>query len=342
MIKSNVMSKKRRRVKMKKSVSVVLVVSIVAALCLLASPYAKAETELKAISFVPKDHKLCGMIPVWIDRVNKELKGVLKITWVGGPEVMAAFNQPEAVRNGVFQVGFIPAAYYFGMLPEADAISMSRYGFSKEREKGGIWDYMVEHHRKVNMIPLGTWLYDPFYLWVKKPVSKLDDLKGMKLRTAAKYDKMMKKLGIVPVTVEFGETYTALQRGAVEGFGWSTLGPRDWGWLENVKYIIDIPFYARQNTFIVMNLAAWQKIPKDAQAKIIDITIKFEPEMKAYFEKAIASEWVAMEKQGLKKIKLSPEDTQKFLQTADDAFLEDLEKKIPDQVPILRKLLGLK
>ena len=33
------------------------------------------ETELKAIGFLPKDHKLCAMIPVWIDTVNTELKG---------------------------------------------------------------------------------------------------------------------------------------------------------------------------------------------------------------------------------------------------------------------------
>jgi TRAP-type transport system periplasmic protein len=327
---------------MKKSAVVIFVAFVVACLCCLPSSNVRAEMELKAISFLPKDHKLCAMIPVWIDRVNKELKGVVKITWVGGPEVMAAFNQPEAVRKGIFQVGLFPAAYYSGMLPEADAISLSRYDFAKEREKGGLWDYMVERHKKINMIPLGTWLYDPFYLYVKKPVAKLDDLKGLKLRTAAKYDKMMKKLNIVPVTIEFGETYTALQRGAVEGFGWPTIGPKDWGWLENIKYVIDIPFYARQNTFMVMNLDVWQKLPKDAQAKILDITIKFEPDMKAYFEKAITAEKAAMEKLGLKRIKLSAADTQKFLQVADEAFLEDLDKKMPDQVKILKQLMGLK
>jgi TRAP-type C4-dicarboxylate transport system substrate-binding protein len=333
---------KRGGFKMKKSVVFILMVFIVACLCFFPSLDAKAETQLKAISFLPKDHKLCAMIPVWIDRVNKELKGVVKINWVGGPEIMAAFNQPEAVRKGIFQVVFTPAAYYGGMLPEADAISLSRYDFKKEREKGGLWDYMVERHKKINMIPLGTWLYDPFYLYVKKPVTKLDDLKGLKLRTAAKYDKFMKRLGIVPVTIEFGETYTALQRGAVEGYGWPTIGPRDWGWLDNVKHVIDIPFYARQNTFMLMNLDAWQKLPKDVQAKIIDITVKFEPDMKAYFEKAIASEKIEMEKLGVKRIKLSPEETKKYLELADSAFFEDLEKKVPDQVKILKNIMGLK
>ncbi len=319
----------------------IFVVCVAVWLILVSSGLMAAEQELKAISFLPKDHELCAQVPVWINKVNAEMKGVLRVNWMGGPEVMAAFNQPEAVRKGIFQVGFLPAAYYSGILPEADVISLSRYDFNKEREKGGLWDYMIEHHRKINMMSLGTWHYDPFYFYVKKPVAKLDDLKGLRMRTAAKYDKMMKKLGIVPVTIEFGETYTALQRGVVEGFGWPTLGPREWGWFENTKYVIDIPFYARPNAFILVNLDVWNKLPKEAQLKLTDITVKYEPEMKAYFEKAIQAEKVKMDQVGVKRIKLSPEDTKRFLETSEDVVLEDLAKKMPDQVNILRKLCGL-
>ena len=296
--------------------------------------------ELKGVSFLPRDHRLCAQIPVWIDKINTGLKDVLKITWVGGPEVMPPFEQPEAIRKGMFQIGFIPAAYYMGILPEADAISLSKYDFKKEREKGGIWDYFVERHKKINMMIIGTWLYDPFYLYEKKPVKGLEDLKGLKMRTAAKYDKMMLKLGMVPVTVAFGETYTALQRGVVDGFGWPTIGPREWGWLEFCKYVIDIPFYTRQNTFFVMNLDVWNKLSKSAQDKIMEITIKYEPEMKAYFEKEIEKEKKEMEKVRLQRIKFSTEETKKYLDTANYAFLDDLEKKVPEEVKVIKKLMG--
>lgn len=297
-------------------------------------------TELKGVSFLPKNHRLCAMIPVWVDRVNAELKEVLKISWVGGPEVTPPFEQPEAIRKGILQVGFIPAAYYMGLLPEADAISLSKFDFAKEREKGGVWDYFVERHKKINMMPIGTWLYDPFYLYVKKPVKGLEDLKGLKMRTAAKYDKMMLKLGMVPVTVAFGETYTALQRGVVDGFGWPTIGPRETGWLEFSKYVIDIPFYSRQNTFFVMNLDSWKKLPKAVQDKIIEITVKYEPEMKAYFEKEIEKEKKEMEKLGVQRIKFSPEETKKYLDIANYSFLEDLEKKVPEEVKVIKRLMG--
>jgi len=305
--------------------------------------------ELKGVSFLPKNHRLCAQIPVWIDKINADLKEVLKINWVGGPEVMPAFEQHEAVRKGMFQIGFSPAAYYGGILPEADAISLSRYDFKKERERGGVWDYFIERHKRINMMLLGTWLYDPFYLYVKKPVKGIEDLKGLKMRTAAKYDTMMLKLGMVPVTVQFPETYTALQRGVVDGFGWPTIGPRETGWLEFSKCVIEIPFYARQNTFMLMNLDVWNKLPKSAQDKIIEITVKYEPEMRAYFEKEIEKEKKEMEKIGVQRIKFSAEETKKYIDTANNAFWEDLIAKgkkmaqfsyLSDEVTVIKKLMG--
>jgi TRAP-type transport system periplasmic protein len=323
---------------MKRIAACSLVLFFVALIC--ATGSLAQSVELKAVSFLPKDHRLCAMIPKWIDSVNTDLKDTVKINWLGGPEVMQAFDQPEAVKKGIFQIGFMPAAYYGGLLPAADAISLSKYDFKKEREPGGVYDFFIEMHKKINMMLLGTWLYDPFYLYAKKPVKGIDELKGLKMRTAAKYDKMMLKLGMVPVTVQFGETYTALQRGVVDGFGWSSLGPKEWGWLEFAKNVIDIPFYARQNTLILMNLDTWNKLPKPAQEKLVTISAKFEPEMQAYFEKQIEAEKKDTEKIGVQRIKFSDADTKKFLDVANDAFWEDLEKKSPEETKALKKLLG--
>lgn len=296
--------------------------------------------ELKGLTFVPKNHAIAAMIPVWIDRVNAELKDVIKINFVGGPEVIPAFDQAEALRKGIIQVGFLPSAYYVGLLPEADAISLSKYDFKKEREPGGIFDYYVERHKTINMMMLGTWCYDAFYLRVKKPVKGIEDLKGLKMRTAAKYDKMMTKLGMVPVTVQFGEVFTSLQRGVVDGFGWSLLGPREVGWLEHCKYLIDIPFYPRQNTLILMNLDVWNKLSKKDQDKIIDITAKYEPDMRAYFEKKLDAEFKEYDKLGITRIKFSQEDTKKYLDASVTAMWEDLDKKVPEIAKEMKKRMG--
>ena len=183
-------------------------------------------------------------------------------------------------------------------------------------------------------------MYDPFYLRLNKPVTKLEELKGIKMRTSALYDRFMKKLGMIPVTVKFGETFTALERGLVDGFGFSTLGPADWGWLKHCKYIIDIPFYTRQNVLILMNLDVWNSLSKEIQDKIMDITIKFEPEMVVYFKEELKKEWKRYDEMGIIKIKFSPEENKKYYDAAYEAEWADLEKKVPDLVPTLKRLTG--
>ena len=295
---------------------------------------------MKAVSFLPKDHPLCAMIHVWVNRVNDQCKDSIKIDWVGGPEVIPGFDQAEALRNNTVQVIFNPVAYYAPLLPEGNSFQLSKLTMAEERKPGGYYDFMVERHKRIGMMYLGTWLYDPFYLRLNKPVSKLEDLKGIKIRTAALYDRFMKKLGMVPVTVKFGETYTALERGLVDGFGFATLGPADWGWTKHCKYIIDIPFYTRQNVLILMNLDEWNNLDKKLQDKLMDITVKFEPEMVAYFKKEIAKEWKRYDEMGIVRVKFSPEENEKYLQLSYDAEWEDLEKKVPDLVPTLKKLTG--
>lgn len=326
---------------MKRLLSCPSIVVLVLFLCLSVAATVTAEPKtLKAVSFLPKNHPLCAMIHVWIERVNAQCKDEIKVDWVGGPEVIPGFDQAESVRLNTVQVVFNPAAYYAPQFPEGNAFQLSKLTMAEERKPGGFYDFMVERHKKIGMMFLGTWLYDPFYLRINKPIKTIDELKGVKMRTAALYDRMMKKLGIVPVTVNFGETYTSLERGLVDGFGWATLGPADWGWVKHCKYIIDIPFYTRQNTLILMNLDVWNSLGKDVQKKLMDITVQFEPDMVAYFKEQIAKEWKRYDEMGIQRISFSPGDKQKFLDAAYSAEWEDLEKKVPDLVPALKKLTG--
>ena len=56
---------------MKRIVVCSLVLFFVALIC--ATGSLAQPLELKAVSFLPKDHRLCAMIPVWIEKVNTEL-----------------------------------------------------------------------------------------------------------------------------------------------------------------------------------------------------------------------------------------------------------------------------
>ena len=298
------------------------------------------EVTFKAVAFIPKNHPLMSQTIVWVDMINKELAGKVKINYVGGPEVIPGLQQVEAVRKGVIDIAFNPTAYYQNILPEGGAFILSKYTPTEERKPGGFYDFMVKRHEKINSRYIGRMLWTPFYLWPKEDVKTLDDLKGIKMRTSALYDRFMKALGIVPVTISAGDTYTALERGTVGGFGWPNMGPRQRGWLEVVKNVIDLPFYGSNNITAVMNLDKWNKLPKDVQDQIVSVTTKFEESMYNHFVSATDKEWAELDKAGVNRIKFSEAENKKYIDLAYQVEWDNLAKKVPDLIVELKKVTG--
>lgn len=294
---------------------------------------------LKAISFVSQDHPLAAMIPRFIDLVKEKSNEEVVIDYIGGPEVIPPLEQVEALRKGkMVDMTFSPSAYYEALVPEGLSLNLSRLTPWEERQNG-FYDLMVEHHKKANLMYLGRWLYNPQYLWSKKPLESLDDLRGMKMRTLANFDRFMQRLGIVPVSIAAGDVYTALERGMIEGFGWPILGVRKDGWSEIAKYVIGHSFYDSQNCAILMNLDKWNSLSPKAQQAVKDAAADFEREMVAYFKKAIDDELkILREQEGVKVIEFPPDQAKKFVDTAYEVQWEALMQKCPDSVPKLREL----
>ncbi len=73
---------------------------------------------------------------------------------------------------------------------------------------------------------------------VKKPVTKLEDLKGMKIRSTGLASKIITALGASPVGTTMPETYDALRTGVAEGATAPIQALKGFRWGEVVKYTI--------------------------------------------------------------------------------------------------------
>lgn len=316
---------------------------VLALMCSFSSTRGVAEEkELKAVCFVPPDTPMAAYTHVWIERVNEALAGQVKIKYLGGPEVIPGFEQVEACRNGVVDIVFAAGSYYEPILPEIIATLLSKVSIDEELKPGGFYDFMVKAHEKIGVRSFGRWLYNPFYLFFVQDAKNLDDLKGRKMRSGRTYDRMMKAMGMTPVTIGMPDVYTALERGTVDGLGWSIQGPNDFGWTEKAKYILDIPFYVTQNTLVLMRLPVWNGLTKAQQDKIVEIDKKFQKDVVAYFTQEIEKEWVKLDKAGVKRIEFSPGDKVKFLDIAYAEAWAQLEEKVkdPEEVKTLKRLTG--
>lgn len=323
-----------------KKISIMLIVATCSCLLGLACivPAEAKETTFKAVCFVPTDHPIGILLPKWVEKIDKECPGI-KINYLGGPEVIPGMQQIEAVRSGAVDVNFQATARYAPLAPAVNAFTLSKLMPWEERESG-FYDFMVEQHKGIGVMYLGRWLYDPFYMWVKKGIRHMSELKGMKMRTGTLYNRFMKALGIAPVRMRSGDVYTGLQRGTVEGFAWPTLGPRQDGWTEVCKYLIDAPFFVSQNCVILMNLKQWDSLSKDTQEKMIRLTADFEREMVSHFRSAIEKERKLLPASGVSFIKFPPDEEKRFVDLAYRVEWDDLQKKVPALIPQLKRITG--
>jgi TRAP-type C4-dicarboxylate transport system substrate-binding protein len=325
---------------MKKSVFCILILASFMCTLLAVLPLASASpVKLKAVCFLPKTHPMAAASVQWVDGVNKAFKGEIEVNYLGGPEITAPQEQLQALKNGVFDINFNVTSYYAPYAPELNAFQLSKLMPWEERKPGGFYDYMADRHRKIGVVYLGRYMYGPFYVWTKAPVTKLDDLKGLKLRVGPMYIYFMNKLGVSTVSISPTDVYTALERGTVDGFAWPLLGAREMGWTDSCKYLIDHPFYGMDGA-ILFNMDSWNKIPKATQDKLLEFTAKFERDMVNYFESEYAKERMLLKKAGVKFVKFSEPEAREYLKKAYDAYWEVLEKKVPDLVPDLKRVTG--
>ncbi len=129
---------------------------------------------------------------------------------------------------------------------------------------------------------LGIYPFGPQVVFCKVPITGLADLKGRKVRV---YDqslaKFIEKLGGIPVTIPFGETQQALERGVTDCAITGPSSANSAGWPEVTTHFMPIGFQIALNAY-AMNLNKWNALPADQKAKLTEAFKKFETEVWAY------------------------------------------------------------
>lgn len=155
-------------------------------------------------------------------RIEAMSDGKVKITYYGGGELVPPFEVFGAVSSGAADMGHTASYYHAGKVRAAMYYTTVPYGLEQSELSGWIaygggqalWDEAYA--------PFGV---KPFYAggsgaqaggWFKNPVTKLDDLAGLKMRIAGLGGDVMRKLGVVTVLTPPPEIYPALQSGVVD------------------------------------------------------------------------------------------------------------------------------
>ena len=308
-----------------------------AALLALAPAATAQEVTLKAAVFVPPSTTYGIPFKRFVDHVNETGKGVLQIRIVGGPEAVPADGQAQAVKSGVLDIASIPPTYYKSAMVEGDAQILSDMSVAEQRKSGAYAMLNQIAVERMNSLYLTTYgMGVPFHLYVSKemPLSKPEDLKGLRFRGQPNYNAIFKNYGIAGVNIAAPEVYTALERGVVQGYGWPLWGINDFGWDKLTKMRVDPGFY-NVVVNILMNKTKYDSLTA-AQRKVIDDAVAwFEADSVRYTNETTKAALDLQEKQGIKVVNFGPE----FKKIAVDLYWDDLKKLSPQSIGRVQALL---
>lgn len=131
---------------------------------------------------------------------------------------------------------------------------------------------------------LGVFPFGPQILFCNKPISKLADIKGLKVRV---YDQNLSKfidsIGGTPVPISFADTHQSLSLGVVDCAITGPSSANSSGWPEVTTHQLPIGFQMAINGYAI-SLKTWQKLQPDQQAKLQESVSALTNEIWTYSE----------------------------------------------------------
>jgi TRAP-type C4-dicarboxylate transport system substrate-binding protein len=304
----------------------------------MALPASSAEVTLSAISFLPNNSSFGKPFYEWVQKVNKDGKGVVQIDLKAAGS-MSPFTMGNAIKNGAVDMANLPPTFYQNLLPIGDSMKLMTIDPAKFRSSG-TWAFMNQlHNEKVNAYLLSMSAFKvQFHLYLRDKNIDNINLKGFKLRTTPVYRAFFAALGADLIQTPPAEVYTALERGTVDGYGWPLWDIKTPGWDKVTKYRVDPGFYSVANAFII-NLDKWKSLPKAQQDFLNKEAVEFEKHDLATVDGLNKSYAKEQADAGVQVITLKGKMAEQYVKTAYDAAWAEAEKLDPVNAPKLKKLI---
>lgn len=314
--------------KAKKSVFCVLLASAIVVSCFSLSQASPKVIEISYANFFPPTHVQAQLGIDWGNEIEKRTNGKVKFTHFPGGALLKGPEIYDGVVKGIADMGMSVCAYTQGRFPSIEAIDLPM-GYPSGLAAATIINdfynkFKFNDFEQVKILYL--FAHGPGLLHSKKLVEKMEDMRGLKIRSTGTSALVTKALGGVPVSLPQGGVYEALQKGVAEAT-WSPVEVlKGWKQAEVIKYTIDSYSVGyTQGFFVAMNPRKWESLPKDVQLVIEEVS-------KEWLKKT-GEAWDASDREGRefseslgnKTIKLSDQESARWAQTV-EPVLEDYIK----------------
>jgi TRAP-type transport system periplasmic protein len=205
---------------------------------------------------------------LFTEEIEKATGGELKVRlYLSGTLQISASNITQAVGENVVQLGddlFNSGNIQVAGIPRLPMLIQSYDDFTKA--DAVLKPYIEKSFAEKGSTVLASYTYPLQFMWGRKKIESLEDIKGMKLRVAQpEQGEFVRRFGGVSITMSAPEVPSALDRGVVDGIFTAGVGAVLWKDLLKYGYVLIVNV---NNSYFIANSDAYKKLSPDLQAKL--------------------------------------------------------------------------
>lgn len=290
---------------------------------------------IKIANWFPVGSKHDLILQEWGKDLEKRAGGKVKVNYYAAGTLVPAAQSYDAVVKGIADVGNHVLGYTMGRFPFSQVLDLP-IGWPQGPEATKIANdfYKKFNPKEFDDVKVLLFHGQPGgYLHTKtRPVEKLEDAKGLKLRCFGSNAKFVGLIGAAPVAMPMPDVYDALAKGVVDGLMSSYEALHNFRTGEHVKYSTENVSSAYSAVFLVMmNKKKFASLPPDVQATVDKMSVEYIDKYGKLWADITkdGKDWLI--KRGVKIISLSKDEQARWYEKGSkplvEAYIKDAKGK---------------
>ncbi len=234
---------------------------------------ASAQTVLKAADIHPNGYPTVEAVIYMGKLVDERTKGRIKIQEFNNAVLGGEKDTVEQTQFGVIDFNRVSTAQFNNVVPETQVYGLPFLFRSVEHMHkvvdGPIGDEILAAFEPKGLIGLAYYDSGARSLYTKKPIKNMADVKGLKIRVQQSdmWVALMQAMGANPTPMAFGEVYSAIQTGVVDG------AENNWPSYESTRHFevaknYTLTEHSLQPEVLVMSKKSYDKLAPEDQKLI--------------------------------------------------------------------------
>jgi TRAP-type transport system periplasmic protein len=275
---------------------------------------------LKYATYVSANHYQGVLDQELFNRIDEQTKGAVEVEPYFDATLIDSKEWYQELTLGSAEIAQAAVGSEVDRFPLEYSVAMFNYGITDMKELLEFTRELVKNTPEMReeykeVVPLSrmsagqSWIHT-----VKKPIRSAEDFKGLNLKVADDASvALVKSLGANPIKLPISETYSALEKGTIDGVVTGADPLNSFKFAEVTKFSTRLPYATPWLNSKMMSKEAFDQLSSENQKIIKDNFTWWEDQLIKELEKEVKAGVDAAKKEGNEIIDLSPEETEKIL-----------------------------